>query len=79
MVGKHFGTPLAIIIGATLIAASITVTNHWQIISGGYQDISPLVFRLNRWTGGIEVCSPDPYTMRNPNSFIGAEFACEIK
>jgi hypothetical protein len=79
MVVKHLGTPLAIIIGATLIAASIMATNHWQIISGGNQDISPLVFRLNRWTGRIEVCSPDPYTMRNPNSFIGAEFACEIK
>jgi hypothetical protein len=79
MVVKHLGTPLAIIIGATLIAASIMATNHWQIISGGNQGISPLVFRLNRWTGGIEVCSPDPYTMRNPNSFIGAEFACEIK
>jgi hypothetical protein len=79
MAEKHLWTPLAVIIGAALIVASVVVTEHWQIISGGYQGISPLVFRLDRWTGTIKVCSPDPDTMRNPNSFVGAEFACEIK
>ena len=37
MAEKHLWTPLAIIIGAALIAASIVVTERWQIISGGYQ------------------------------------------
>jgi hypothetical protein len=71
MAEKHLWTPLAVIIGAALIAASVVVTEHWQIISGGYQGISPLVFRLDRWTGTIKVCSPDPDTMRKSKFICG--------
>ena len=66
----------AIIIGGGLVALAILFTNHWQIMQGS-QGFS--VYRLNRWTGTIDVCMPDPATMKNPNSFIGAEFICKAK
>ena len=64
---------------ALLAVLAMAVAPLTLLAAGGYQGISPLVFRLDRWTGAIKVCSPDPDTMRNPNSFVGAEFACEIK
>ena len=42
-------TPLAIVIGAALIAAAILVVFRWEIASPG-------VMRLDRWTGSIVLC-----------------------
>ena len=41
--------------------------------------IPPTVYRLNRWTGFIDMCEVDTSTMRNPNSFVGAELTCKGK
>jgi hypothetical protein len=43
--------PVAIIIAGALIAATILVTNHWQL-SGTLGD----AVRLNRWTGDTVAC-----------------------
>jgi hypothetical protein len=66
----------AIIIAGVIIGASILITNHWQIMQG---QNSFSVYRLNRWTGTIDVCVLDPTTMKNPNSFTGAEIICKAK
>jgi hypothetical protein len=72
-------TPLAILTGAAAIAVAILVINHWQVMPSGYQGTVPFVYRLNRWTGVVDVCTVDPNTMRNPNSFEGAQFSCVVK
>jgi len=73
------GTPAAIIVGAAIIAAAVLVTNHWQVMPGGYQGVAPMVFRFNRWTGLVDMCVVDPDTMHNPNSFAGAQLTCIAK
>jgi hypothetical protein len=72
----QMSTPWAIIAGAAMIAIAVAVTNHWQVIPVPNQGITPTVIRLNRWTGLIDMCVVDPNTMRNPNSFAGAELPC---
>lgn len=45
---------IAVLCGAAIIAASVALTNHYEMemrSEGG-------LFRLNRWTGEIAVCSP---------------------
>jgi hypothetical protein len=73
------GIPIAIVAGAALIAGAVLITNHWQVLPLHYQGISPMAPRLNRWTGRIDMCVLDPDTMRDPNSFVGAELVCTAK
>ena len=75
-------TSVAVIVGALMIALAILVTNHWEVTPRTPQAITlqstaPAVYRLNRWTGVIDMCEVDPSTMRNPNSFVGAELTCK--
>ena len=42
----------AIIVAGTLIAATIALTNHWQL-----QGSENGALLLNRWTGAIAICS----------------------
>jgi hypothetical protein len=44
---------IAIIVAGALIALSIALTNHWEMVSSGEG-----TYRLNRWTGGIHLCLP---------------------
>lgn len=48
---------LAIVLGSALIAASILVTHHWEIVLASDEPV--LVGRLNRWTGSLELCVGD--------------------
>lgn len=57
---------LAILVGCALIAASILFIGHWQISAIGFGYAAPdnpgsndteTVYRLDRWTGRIEICS----------------------
>jgi hypothetical protein len=41
--------PVAIIIAGALIAAAITLTNHWALVAV-HSEGSNLMLRLNRWT-----------------------------
>ena len=57
---------IAIVAGCALIAASILVTNRWQIAAAGYgYNGEPqgtereFVYRLDRWTGKVDVCDQD--------------------
>ena len=43
-------TPLAIIIGAALIAAAILIVFRWEVAMPG-------VIRLDRWTGSVVHCN----------------------
>lgn len=43
---------VAIVIGATLIAAAIAFTNRWEVVA---RDNHPVI-RLDRWTGEIWAC-----------------------
>ncbi len=45
------GTNMAILVGAVLIAATIAVTNHWQIAAS-----TGNFWKLNRWTGEVTLC-----------------------
>lgn len=44
--------PRALLIGFSLLAAAILVTNHWQIGAA-----PGAVVRLNRWTGAVVACN----------------------
>jgi hypothetical protein len=67
----RMGRSIAIVVAGGLIALAIMVTNHWEInTSSAGQN-----FRLNRWTGSIEVCSVDPKTIVG-SSFAGAKVDC---
>jgi hypothetical protein len=70
------GPPLAIVVGAAMIATAILVTNHWQVV---YTQESLMALRLNRWTGLVEVCMYDPDTQRDPKSLAGVELICKSK
>jgi hypothetical protein len=48
----------AIIIAGALLAAAVTMTNHWQIVVAPAQNApNPQVYRLDRWTGRVSSCS----------------------
>jgi len=47
--------PTSILLAALLIAAAITVSNRWEIITNR----DGLVLRLDRWTGAIWACAVD--------------------
>ena len=74
---------VAVIVGALMIALAILMTNHWEVMPRPQaitlQSPPPTVYRLNRWTGFIDMCEVDTSTMRNPNSFVGAELTCKGK
>ena len=61
----------AIAVGAALIALAIMLTSHWTTTTSS----AGQTFRLNRWTGSIEVCSVDPKTIIGP-TFAGAKLDC---
>ena len=72
------GTGPSIILAGALIAASILLTNHWELTN------SPMgiegVGRLNRWTGTIEVCAIDVATARTKvrgNDVRGVQLTCD--
>jgi hypothetical protein len=67
------GTPLAIVIGAAIIAAAILVTNHWQIMR---TQEALVVVRLNRWTGRIEMCMADLGATPSPKTLAGIQLPC---
>jgi hypothetical protein len=68
----------ATVFAAVLIAAAIFISNRYTIIDGHYQGMAPVLYRMDSWTGTMEVCVIDPDTMRNPNSVIGARFSCRV-
>jgi hypothetical protein len=70
------GTPIAIIVGAALIAAAILVTGHWQIIPPTGDLGAAVVLRLDRWTGTIEICMVDAKTIPNGPSMAGTQLPC---
>ena len=76
-------TPVAVIVGALMIALAILMTNHWEVMPRPQaitlRSPPPTVYRLNRWTGFIDMCEVDTSTMSNPNSFVGAELTCKGK
>jgi hypothetical protein len=47
--------PGAIILAGALIAATILMTNHWQLTMS-YNGTGAGILRLNRWTGHVEDC-----------------------
>ena len=67
----------SIIAAGVLVAAAVLITNHWQITL--LNPSIPTVVRLDRWSGVIDVCVLDPASMRNPNSFVGADVNCKAK
>ena len=45
---------------AVLIAASIAMTDRWEIVVPPGSALA--VFRLNRWTGEVKLCAPKAYS-----------------
>ena len=68
------GRNFAIVIGAALIAAAVMITNHWELGFAHGND-SSTTMRMNRWTGTISICVPDPKSIKQ-NSFAGMELSC---
>jgi hypothetical protein len=53
------GTPIAIIVGALIIAAAILFTFRWEAATARGADGNPAVFRLDHWTSKVAVCAVD--------------------
>lgn len=72
---SRYALPLAVIGAAGFIALAYLAANHWQAVHAeqGY------VYRLNRWTGAMDVCAIDPSTVKARSSFVGAKFICQAK
>ena len=69
------GTPIAIVVGAGLIAGAILVANHWQAIPG--TELGAMG-RLNRWTGQIELCMADTSSITNAHpTLAGVPLHCK--
>jgi hypothetical protein len=73
------GTPVTIILGAILIAVAIAGTNRWQIVAGPQEGRFRTIFRMDRLTGRVQVCSIDADTLQFERSLAGAKFKCEVK
>jgi len=59
--------------GAALIAASIILTNHWQIGVASAQ-----IYRLDRWSGSVTACNVPPGGNGNMALFSpGADIPCK--
>jgi hypothetical protein len=61
--------PASIIIAGILIAVAIAVTNHWDFVSRDGAS-----YRLNKWTGEIVLCTPQPIGGR---VMAGMGYACD--
>jgi hypothetical protein len=55
-------TPIAVLVGAVIIAASILFVERWQITAPADTD-SVIIFRLDRWTGETMVCPLNPASL----------------
>jgi hypothetical protein len=64
---------IAIVLGASLIAAAILIVNHWTINTTA--DGLTAAARLNRWTGDIELCAVNPKTLSG-GDVAGARLEC---
>jgi hypothetical protein len=69
----------AIVCAGFLVALSICLMMNIEFIPLSYPGVAPIAIKHNRWTGEARVCSVDPDTMGNPNSFIGATYSCSLK
>jgi hypothetical protein len=64
----------AVLIGSALIAASVVVTNHWEVVAMNGDPV--MVGRLNRWTGSLELCVSDLSTVKGANVLRGVRMVC---
>jgi hypothetical protein len=74
-------TNIAAALGAaTVIAAAILFTNHWEIIQGtssaGSAGVA-VTMRLDRWTGSITLCEVDRISLGERTGFAGAQVVCK--
>jgi hypothetical protein len=72
---RCMGRNIAIVVGAGLIALSILVTHHWELIPSGTNGLAATI-RLNRWTGSIDVCGIDAKSDRRSGTAAGVELRC---
>ena len=66
-----FSSETAIVIAGALVAAAILFTNHWAFAWGDGAS-----YRLNRWTGTIVLCAPQPHG-RTSITAGGMSYTCE--
>lgn len=66
-------TPLAIIVGAVLIAASILLANRWAALSPSAG--LGAAIRLDRWTGAMTLCTIDASSLKG-TSVAGLPLEC---
>jgi hypothetical protein len=78
------GNPLAILVGAALVAAAVAFTFRWSIAVGptnveatlGGQALPRIgVYRLDRWTGQVAWCGQRGV----PEALSAAPVTCEVK
>jgi hypothetical protein len=80
---RTWAIPLAVLFAGLLIAASIVFVGRWQISAIGYgygggegtpDTDTQVVYRLDRWTGRIEICKlTDGNDQKRPPSSIGGK------
>jgi hypothetical protein len=71
-------TNIAAALGAaTVIAAAILFTNHWEIIQSTISPGIVVTMRLDRWTGSITLCEVDKISLGERTGFAGARVVCK--
>ncbi len=82
---QPWATPIAVLLSGLLIAGSIVFIERWEVAAIGYgfagtdgaQDTeTQAVYRLDRWTGHIDVCSPDVKTAQSGGFYY---YTCPTK
>jgi hypothetical protein len=66
----------AVLGAATIIAAAILFTNHWEIIQSTLSPGIVVTMRLDRWTGSISLCDLDKHSVQ-PGTWTGSRVPCE--
>ncbi len=64
---------VSILVGAVAVAIALLITFHWEIIV-----TDSVTYRLNRWTGTIEICTARDD--REPGAAFGSgiEYRCKL-
>jgi hypothetical protein len=61
-------TPGAIIIAGILVSASVAFVGRWGLSGGDNSNMT--VYRLDRWSGQIEVCNIDMIARQNGGPWV---------
>lgn len=70
-----WATPLAVLFAGLCIAGSVVFMERWEVAVVASAN-SDAVYRLDRWTGHVELCEPDIKTAQEGGFYY---YTCPVK